>query len=174
MRTYNAHTCHVKSILLVYRDSLVDRIALGVKNSQGSRRATFKSLGPRRREHKNRNETQNDDFTISTTLHGAPDAADAGPLHTALSDSIRLPRPGPSKPSAIRGRRSSARRVANSFTPLPSNILLVGNTTQALGTIATALPMSRGDNILMADIEFMGATVPGAELAGAPASKSCR
>ena len=37
--------------------------------------------------------------------------------------------------------------------------MLVGNTSQALGTIATALPMSRGDNILMADIEFMGATV---------------
>jgi cysteine desulfurase / selenocysteine lyase len=50
-------------------------------------------------------------------------------------------------------------RVAKFIHADPSNILLVGNTTQALGTIAAALPMSRGDNILMADIEFMGATV---------------
>ena len=50
-------------------------------------------------------------------------------------------------------------RVAQFVHADPANILLVGNTSQALGTIATALPMSRGDNILMADIEFMGATV---------------
>ena len=51
------------------------------------------------------------------------------------------------------------KRVAQFIHADPSSILLVGNTSQALGLIATALPMSRGDNILMADIEFMGATV---------------
>ncbi len=50
-------------------------------------------------------------------------------------------------------------RVAQFVHADPANILLIGNTSQALGMIATALPMSRGDNILMADIEFMGATV---------------
>ena len=48
-------------------------------------------------------------------------------------------------------------RVAEFIHADPGNILLVGSTSQALGTIATSLPMSRGDNILMADIEFMGA-----------------
>jgi hypothetical protein len=33
-RTYNAHTRHVKSILLVYRVNLVDRSAKEVKNPQ--------------------------------------------------------------------------------------------------------------------------------------------
>ncbi len=51
------------------------------------------------------------------------------------------------------------KRVAQFIHADLENILLVGNTSQALGLIATALPMSRGDNILMADIEFMGATV---------------
>lgn len=50
-------------------------------------------------------------------------------------------------------------RIADFIHADASSILLVGNTTEALGTIATSLPMSRGDNILMADIEFMGATV---------------
>jgi cysteine desulfurase / selenocysteine lyase len=50
-------------------------------------------------------------------------------------------------------------RVAQFIHADPANILLVGNTTEALGTIASALPMTRGDNILMADIEFMGATI---------------
>ena len=50
-------------------------------------------------------------------------------------------------------------RVARFIHADASNILLVGNTSQALGMIATALPMSRGDNILMADIDFMGAVV---------------
>jgi cysteine desulfurase / selenocysteine lyase len=51
------------------------------------------------------------------------------------------------------------RRIADFIHADASSILLVGNTTEALGTIAASLPMSRGDNILMADIEFMGATV---------------
>jgi len=50
-------------------------------------------------------------------------------------------------------------RVAQFVHADPANILLIGNTSQALGMIAAALPMSRGDNIVMADIEFMGATV---------------
>ena len=51
------------------------------------------------------------------------------------------------------------RRVAEYVRADPTTVLLVGNTTQALGAIATALPLSRGDNVLVADIEFMGATV---------------
>ncbi len=51
------------------------------------------------------------------------------------------------------------RRVAQFIHARPESILLVGNTSQALGTIAAAVPLSLGDNVLMADIEFMGATV---------------
>jgi len=37
IRTYNAHTHHVKSILLVYRVNLVDRNTEAVKNPQDAR-----------------------------------------------------------------------------------------------------------------------------------------
>lgn len=50
-------------------------------------------------------------------------------------------------------------RIAQFIHADPANILLVGNTTQALGIIATALALSHGDNVLIADIEFMGATI---------------
>jgi selenocysteine lyase/cysteine desulfurase len=49
------------------------------------------------------------------------------------------------------------KRVARAINAKPGQILFVGNTSQALGTIATALPLQRGDQILLADVEFMGA-----------------
>ncbi len=49
------------------------------------------------------------------------------------------------------------RRVARAINAKPEQILFVGNTSQALGTIATTLPLKRGDQILLADVEFMGA-----------------
>jgi cysteine desulfurase / selenocysteine lyase len=50
-------------------------------------------------------------------------------------------------------------RIARAIHADPASILFIGNTTQALGTIATALPLRPGDNILVADVEFMGATI---------------
>jgi cysteine desulfurase/selenocysteine lyase len=41
----------------------------------------------------------------------------------------------------------------------PGNVLLVENTTHGLGLVATSLPLSGGDNILVADLEFLSATV---------------
>lgn len=58
--------------------------------------------------------------------------------------------------AAVERARGGAARLIHAD---PTGILLVGNTTQALGTIATSLPLARGDNVLIADIEFMGATV---------------
>src|ERR1700683_3193103 len=49
------------------------------------------------------------------------------------------------------------KRVAKAINAEPEQILFVGNTSQALGTIATTLPLKRGDQILFADVEFMGA-----------------
>jgi selenocysteine lyase/cysteine desulfurase len=51
------------------------------------------------------------------------------------------------------------KRIARAIHADAASILFVGNTTQALGTIATSLPLRPGDNILVADVEFMGATV---------------
>lgn len=51
------------------------------------------------------------------------------------------------------------KRLARAIHADKASILFVGNTTQALGTIATSLPLRPGDNILVADVEFMGATI---------------
>ena len=51
------------------------------------------------------------------------------------------------------------RRIARFVHADLESVLLVGNTTQALGMIATALPLHRDDNVLIADVEFMGVTV---------------
>lgn len=57
---------------------------------------------------------------------------------------------------AVEGTRT---RIAEFIHSDPASILLVGNTTEALGIIATALPLTHGDNVLIADIEFMGAPI---------------
>jgi selenocysteine lyase/cysteine desulfurase len=81
-------------------------------------------------------------------------------LHTALSNLGTFASTGTLETLKQFDALEKARtRVAQFVHADPANILLIGNTSQALGMIATALPMSRGDNILMADIEFMGATV---------------
>ncbi len=81
-------------------------------------------------------------------------------LHTALSNLATFASTGTLETlkqfDAVERARA---RVAQFVHADPANIVLIGNTSQALGMIATALPMSRGDNILMGDIEFMGATV---------------
>jgi len=91
---------------------------------------------------------------------GRPSRRTLDRLHTALSELDTFVSTGTLETIRQFEAMDRARaRVAKFIHADPSNILLVGNTTEALGTIATALPMSRGDNILMADIEFMGATI---------------
>jgi len=41
----------------------------------------------------------------------------------------------------------------------PANVLLVENTSQGLGLLASSLPLDEGDNILVGDIEFLAAAV---------------
>jgi cysteine desulfurase / selenocysteine lyase len=50
-------------------------------------------------------------------------------------------------------------RVAQAIHADPKNVLLVANTSHAMGTIFSALPFRRGDQILVADVEFMGAPI---------------
>jgi len=59
----------------------------------------------------------------------------------------------------FKAAEDARRRIARFVHADLESVMLIGNTTQALGTIATALPLHRGDNVLVADIEFMGATV---------------
>src|SRR5579864_3531749 len=41
----------------------------------------------------------------------------------------------------------------------PANVLLVENTSQGLGLVASSFPLVEGDNILVDDIEFLAAAV---------------
>lgn len=58
--------------------------------------------------------------------------------------------------TAVERARQSVGRLIHSA---PENILLIENTTQGLGWIASSLPLQAGDNVLVADIEFMGAAI---------------
>ena len=58
--------------------------------------------------------------------------------------------------TAVERARESVARLIHSA---PENILLIENTTQGLGWIASSLPLQAGDNVLVADIEFMGAAI---------------
>jgi len=165
-RTYNAHTRYVKSILLVYRVNLVDRSTEDVKNPLGtgeSRMAKLAAAHPlcktQKRLKANMNRKAHFHYLDHASM-GRPTRRTLERLHTALSDLGTFASTGTLETIRQFEALDRAReRVAKFIHADPSNILLVGNTTEALGTIATALPMSRGDNILMADIEFMGATV---------------
>jgi cysteine desulfurase / selenocysteine lyase len=57
---------------------------------------------------------------------------------------------------AVEAARQSVGRLIRSA---PNNILLIENTTQGVGWIASSLPVQAGDNVLVADIEFMGAAL---------------
>jgi cysteine desulfurase/selenocysteine lyase len=57
---------------------------------------------------------------------------------------------------AVEAARQSVGRLIHSA---PNNILLIENTTQGMGWIASSLPVQAGDNVLVADIEFMGAAL---------------
>lgn len=58
--------------------------------------------------------------------------------------------------AAVERARQSVGRLIHSA---PENVLLIENTTHGLGWIASSLPMQAGDNVLVADIEFMGAAI---------------
>lgn len=50
-------------------------------------------------------------------------------------------------------------RVAQAIHADPKNVLLVANTSHAMGTIFSALQFKQGDQVLLADVEFMGAPI---------------
>lgn len=52
------------------------------------------------------------------------------------------------------------REAARLINAKPENIALVESTTQGLQAVAAAVPLQRGDNILIADTEFLGLAVP--------------
>jgi cysteine desulfurase / selenocysteine lyase len=58
--------------------------------------------------------------------------------------------------AAVERARQSVARLIHSAA---ENVLFIENTTQGLGWIASSLPVQAGDNVLVADIEFMGAAL---------------
>ena len=71
-------------------------------------------------------------------------ARDASAHHIALDQ------------SADRPRHEAARLIGAN----PQDIALVESTTQGLQAIAAAIPLQRGDKVLLGSTEFMGVTVP--------------
>src|SRR5262245_25682480 len=71
-------------------------------------------------------------------------ARDASAHHIALDRSADLP------------RREAARLIG----ARPDDIALVESTTQGLQAVAAAVPLGRGDKVLVGDTEFMGLAVP--------------
>ncbi len=91
---------------------------------------------------------------------GRPTRSTLERVHAAVANLAKFNSDGTRETLRQFAALESARRgVARLIHVDPSAILLIGNTSQALGTIATALPCQRGDNVLLADVEFMGAPV---------------
>lgn len=151
---------------MVYRVNSVDRRAEAAKNPQAAgRRPELKlatarrGLATIRRLKVDMNRRARFHYLDHASM-GRPTRRTLERLHTALSNLGTFASTGTRETlrqfEAVERARA---RIAQFIHADPSNILLVGNTTQALGTIATALPLAGGDNVLMGDIEFMGATV---------------
>jgi cysteine desulfurase / selenocysteine lyase len=88
--------------------------------------------------------------TLAAVLQAAASVAAPGTIGTAgTARTMRLL-------EAVEVARKSVARLIHSA---PNNILLIENTTQALGWIASSLPVQAGDNVLVADVEFMGAAL---------------
>src|SRR6516162_3583492 len=71
-------------------------------------------------------------------------ARDASAHHIALDRTAEQP------------RREAARLIG----ARPEDIALVESTTHALQAVAAAVPLARGDNVLVGETEFLGLAVP--------------
>src|SRR5205085_1481002 len=74
----------------------------------------------------------------------------ACPARDASAHHIALDR------TAAQPRREAARLIG----ARPEDIALVESTTQGLQAVAAAVPLTRGDKILVAETEFLGLAVP--------------
>jgi selenocysteine lyase/cysteine desulfurase len=88
---------------------------------------------------------------LPTTLAAVADfvAAMARPHGTGTERTLKM------FAAVGRARREVARLVHSD----PGSILLVENTSRGLGQVAEAPPLSRGDNVLVDDLEFMSAVL---------------
>src|SRR6516225_7472119 len=80
---------------------------------------------------------------LSQDLLACP-ARDASAHHIALDRTAEQP------------RREAARLIG----ARPQDVALVESTTQGLQAIAAAVPLGRGDKVLVGDTEFLGLAVP--------------
>src|SRR4051812_16547523 len=80
---------------------------------------------------------------LATALVACP-ARDASAHHIALDRTAEQP------------RREAARLIG----ARPEDVALIESTTQGLQAIAAAVPLARGDKILVGETEFLGLAVP--------------
>jgi cysteine desulfurase/selenocysteine lyase len=85
--------------------------------------------------------------TLEAVRHAVASIAGPGPAGTARTMGLL---------AAVERARESVARLIHCA---PENLLFIENTTQGLGWIASSLPLQAGDNVLVADVEFMGATI---------------
>jgi cysteine desulfurase/selenocysteine lyase len=85
--------------------------------------------------------------TLEAVSHAVASIAGPGPAGTARTMGLL---------AAVERARHSVGRLIHGA---PENVLFIENTTQGLGWIASSLPLQAGDNVLVADVEFMGATI---------------
>src|SRR5581483_10246446 len=91
---------------------------------------------------------------------GRPTAATLDVVQRALRQLATFDTPGTQQTIELFGLAEHARtRVAELVRADPANITLIENTTSALGLVASSVPLRRGDNILIDDLEFVGAPV---------------
>jgi selenocysteine lyase/cysteine desulfurase len=72
------------------------------------------------------------------------DAEDASQLHIAMDDM----------------RQEPLEEAAKLLNTRPANVALVESTSHGLNIVANALPLSRGDNVLIADTEYLQVAIP--------------
>ncbi len=89
---------------------------------------------------------------------GQPSRRTRAAVSEAARDLAEIHWPGTQRTMKLLAATEKARkRVARFVHADPANILLIENTTRALGLLASSLPLESGDNVLIADVEFMGA-----------------
>ena len=91
---------------------------------------------------------------------GRPSPGTIAALHEAIDRLTQTEATGTERTLELFEAVERARKQVSQLVHAdPSSILLVENTSRGLGLVASSLPLERGDNILVDDLEFLSATV---------------
>src|SRR5215469_18777654 len=105
--------------------------------------------------------TQNQVFLDAACVSLMPVQAEQA-LHRLAQDMLRCPARDASAHHIALDRTSEQprREIARLIGANPSEIALVESTTQGLQAIAAAVPLKKGDKVLVGESEFLGLAVP--------------